>query len=120
VDLVADFIGVPRFKLSVSQSGSLHSSDDLTEPRSYVRTRNASRVADWLKAQRFDKLVAVIRNSPLRAFFVSGGRPFEAIRADLITQLYEMFQPEVENLETLLNRDLTSWKAPRAQRPRAR
>lgn len=80
-------------------------------PRSYARTRNATRVADWLKAQRFDRLVAAIRNSPLRQFFLSGGRPFADPPSEFAAGLYELFRPEVEELETILKRDLGAWKS---------
>ncbi len=111
VDKLVDFIGVPRFTLTVSQYRSIHTSESMTHPRNYTRTRNATRLADWLKAQRFDKLVAAIRDSPLRQFFLSGGPPFSELPADLAVRLYERFRPEVESLERILQRDLVGWKS---------
>jgi hypothetical protein len=64
-----------------------------------------------LKAQRFDRLVAAIRNSPLRQFFLSGSRPFADPPSEFAAGLYELFRPEVEELETILKRDLGAWKS---------
>ena len=111
LDKLVDFIGVPRFTLSAAQYRSIHTSESMTHPRNYTRTRTATRLADWLKAQRFDKLVAAIRDSPLRQFFLSGGPPFTELPADLAVRLYERFRPEVENLERILQRDLVGWKS---------
>lgn len=111
INSLVDFIGVPRFALTPLQNRWVHGSEGLTHPRSYARTRNATRVADWLKAQRFDRLVAVIRDSPLRQFFLSGGRPFADPPSEFAARLYEMFRPEVEELETILERDLAGWKS---------
>ena len=115
LDQIADFIGVRRFRLMASQRSSVHASESLTHPRSYVRTRNASRMADWLKAQRLDRLVAAVRNSPLRRLFLGGGRPFTEPSPEVVTQLRQLFVPEVEALETVLNRDLSTWKRSRAE-----
>ncbi len=111
MDRLVDFIGAPRFALTPVQNRWVHSSESLTHPRNYARTRNATRVADWLKAQRFDRLVAVIRNSPLRQFFLSGGRPFADPPSEFAARLYELFRPEVEELEAILKRDLAAWKS---------
>jgi hypothetical protein len=108
---LVDFIGVPRFALTPLQNHWVHGSESLTHPRNYARTRNATRVADWLKAQRFDNLVAVIRDSPLRQFFLSGGRPFADPPSEFAARLYELFRPEIEELETILKRDLGAWKS---------
>ena len=111
LDNVVDFIGVPRIMLTPAQNHAVHTSDHMTHPRNYARTRNATRLADWLKAQRFDRLVAAIRDSPLRHFFLSGGPPFTEPTADLAVRLYEHFRPEVEKLEQILQRDLGGWKS---------
>ena len=111
LDRLVDFIGVPRFALTPLQNRWVHGSENLAHPRSYARTRNATRVADWLNGQRFDKLVALIRDSPLRQFFLSGGRPFADPPSEFAARLYELFRPEVEELEAILKRDLGAWKS---------
>ena len=115
VDHIVDFLGIRRFRLTTSQGNSVHASESLTHPRSYVRTRNASRMADWLKAQRLDTLVAAVRNSPLRRLFLGGGRPFTEPSPELAARLREFFLPEVEALEAVLNRDLSAWKCSKTE-----
>jgi len=110
LDTLVDFIGVPRFELHPSQRRSIHSAESLTHPRSYAGTRGATWVADWFKARRFDKLVAVLRNSPLRQLFLGGGQPFTELAQEALARLYELFRPEVEELEVILNRDFSAWK----------
>jgi len=110
LDTLLDFIGVPRFELRSSQRRSVHSAESLTHPRSYAGTRSATWVADWFKARRFDKLVAVVRNSPLRQLFLGGGQPFTELAQEALARLYELFRPEVEELEVILNRDFSAWK----------
>lgn len=107
---VVDFVGIRRFRLRSAQNNSIHTSESLTHPRNYRRTRNASRMADWLKAQRMDRLVAAVRNSPLRKLFLGGGRPFTEPSPELVLGLREFFLPEIEALEVVLNRDLSTWK----------
>lgn len=115
LDRLVDFIGVPRFALKASEAQNLHSSEFMTYPRSCRRTRNASSLADWCKARRLDKLVAAVRNSPLRKLFLGGGPPFEELPLEIVVGLYELFRPEVERLEDLLDCDLSAWKSMRVQ-----
>jgi hypothetical protein len=110
LNAVVDFIGVPRFELRSSQRSSVHSAEQLTHPRSYASTRSATWIAEWFKARRFDKFVAVVRNSPLRQLFLSGGQPFTELAQEGLARLYELFRPEVEELEIILNRDFSAWK----------
>ena len=109
VDNVTQFISVPRIVLRKSQLSSIHSSESMTEPRSYLATRSATAVADWLKARRLDKAVAVVRNSSLMKFFIGGGSPFADVPQAVLDRICEIFRPEVKQLETILSRDLSSW-----------
>jgi hypothetical protein len=115
LDTLVDFIDVPRFELKEAQTKNVHTSETMTYPRSYRRTRNASTLADWFKARRLDRVVAAVRDSPLRNFFLGGGAPFAELPLDIVNGLYDLFRPEVEKLETILNRDLSAWKSLREQ-----
>lgn len=115
LDTLVDFVGIPRFQLTESQLRCVHSSETMTHPRNYHRTRSASTMADWFKARRLDKVVAAVRNSPLRTFFLGGGPPFADVPAEVLRGLYDMFREEVQELENMLNRDLSGWKALRGQ-----
>ena len=110
VDRVADFIGIPHFRLAPAELRRVHGSEMLTQPRSYHSTRIARSIADWCKAQQLDLIVAAVRNSPLFRFFVGGGPAFSELSPETSLRLYERFRPEVEELESILNRDFSAWK----------
>jgi hypothetical protein len=111
IDALTDFIGLPRFALTVSEVHHVHASEALTHPRNYYRTWAASALAERLKARRLDFVVAGVRSSPLLKLFLGGGPAFAQLSVDETAKLYDLFRPEVEMLEALLNRDLSGWKA---------
>ena len=111
VDALADFVGLPRFALSASYPGNINSSMALTHPRNYYRTRTATVLADQLKARRLDFIVARVKSSGLLKLFLGGGPAFAELSLAVSLGLYELFRPEVEELEAMLNRDLSSWKS---------
>lgn len=110
LDRVVDFIGVPRFQLTSSQREFVFASENMTHPRNYKRTRCAALAADWFKARRLGRLVTRIKRSPLRKLFLGGGPPFADLPSESTRRMYEIFQPEVEELETIIKRDLSGWK----------
>lgn len=114
LDRVLDFIAVPQFSLTDDQIKRVHSSETMTHPRSYYRTRSATLIADWCKARRLHHVVAAVKQSALINLFLGGGAPFSELPPSVISNLYELFRPEVEELESMLNRDLSVWKAPEA------
>jgi hypothetical protein len=114
IDSVVDFIGVPRFRLADSQCGLVHDSDRMTQPRSYYRTRSARLVSEWFKSRRLDRVVTAFKRSALRKFVLGGGKPFAQPPIEISARLYDQLRPEVEELEKMLGRDLSSWKLPKA------
>jgi hypothetical protein len=110
LDGVLDFIGVPRFTLTDWQRGFVHGSEKMTRPRNYYGTRSATLLADWLKARRMDRIVSAFKRSPMCKLVLGGGPPFPKISKEVLAQLSENFEPEVEELEDLLKRDLSAWK----------
>ena len=116
VDGLADFVGVPRFMLRPSQLGSVHDSERMTQPRSYSRTRKALLVADWFKSRRLDRGVSAFKRSSFCRFVLGGGSPFPPMSPTVVEHLCEKFRPEVEELEDLLHRDLSSWKFPKLKK----
>ena len=110
IDALVDFVGLPRFTLTPSNVRKVNTSTTLTHPRSYYRTRTATAVADRLKARRLDFIVAGVRNSPLLKLFLGGGPTFAELSLEALLRLYDLFRPEVEELEAILKRDLSAWK----------
>jgi len=116
LDGITDFIEVPRISLSLSDESRLHDSETLTHPRSYLFNRLACSVAEWFKAERMDRLLVVLRRKTLLRLLLGTGPRFESLSAEARDRLYELFLPEVEELESLLKRDLSAWKPRRAPR----
>jgi hypothetical protein len=110
VDRLADFIGIARFALSRPEVQRVHASEMLTHPRSYYRTRSATLVAEWLKARHFGTLVAALKSSPLSKVFLGGGPAFAGISREMFLSLQMIFRGEVEELEEMVQRDLSTWK----------
>lgn len=110
VDKLVDFIGVPRFPLLPRQLPRVLSSDEMTEPRNYYWTRGAHLIAEWSKAQRLDSVVALAKRMGMIKLFVGGGPDFADLSCCERVRLRELFRPEVEQLEAMLNRDLSIWK----------
>jgi hypothetical protein len=110
LDTITDFLDMPRIALSGSQLQAMNVSEGLTHPRSYFLTRTATGMADWFKAVRLDRVVAAAKRKYLLKFFLRSGSRFDALSADREEKLYELFRPEVEELEAMLNRDFANWK----------
>lgn len=110
INTLADFIGMPRFSLSAGEIKTVHSSETMTHPRCYVRTRSATRLADWLKARHFGPVVSAVKKTPVSKLFLGGGPAFSALSLELSHTVQELFRREVEELEVMLKRDLSAWK----------
>jgi len=117
LDTLADFIGLERFRLDSSERRRVRASRYMTRPRSYYRTRAAILLANWCKCRGFYRIVAAVRNSPLRGLCLGGGPPFPAMSTSTKARLYELLRPEIGELETLLKRDLASWKGLASLKP---
>jgi hypothetical protein len=112
VDRLTSFLKVPHFQLAEKQLKQVYSSTKMTEPKSYLATRAATAMADWCKARKLDGIVAGVRDSSLIRLFLGGGAPFPEIPAETMHKLWLSSLGETEELEALLNRDLTHWKKP--------
>jgi hypothetical protein len=110
VDAIADFISIPRFGLSAMEMRTVFSSNTLTEPRSYYRTRGAMLLANWCKMRNLGAIPDAVKTSPYLRYFVGGGPKFVGASPELLNHLSEIFRPEIDELEVLLERDLISWK----------
>jgi hypothetical protein len=110
VDRLVDFVGIPRFELTAAQTEFVNASENMTHPRNYQRTRSAALAADWFKARRLGRFVSRLKNSPLRKLFLGGGPPFAELPSESARQMYDVFRPEVEELESIMNRNLSAWK----------
>jgi hypothetical protein len=112
LDTLTTFIGLPRIPLNQSHARRVLASEGMTEPRNYFLTRRAALLADWARAQGLDTLAAKAKQLGILKLFVGGGPPVPALSPTERHHLQNLFLPEIEKLERLLTRDLTSWKSP--------
>ena len=110
VDTVADFIGIPRFSLGESPNLVVHASEFYTQPRNVLWTRLAVAVADRLKTLHLDGVARQLQKSVLRKYFLASGRAFTRPSPTIARAVLELFRPQVEGLEAMLNVDLSAWK----------
>jgi hypothetical protein len=110
LDKVVDFIGAPRLKLLPGHVRRVLTSEGLTEPRNLRWTRSAILLSEWAKARRLDGVVAAAKRLGATKLFIGGGRAFAELSSAQRTKLRELFRPEVDELETMLNRDFSAWK----------
>jgi hypothetical protein len=110
MDRLTDFIEAPRIRLSSKDLDRAHTTDRMTEPRSYLLTRTATAAADWCKAWKLDNIVSAVRESRLMKLILGGGTPFPSISGETVERIGNILQPEVESLEVILGRDLSAWK----------
>lgn len=110
LDKLVDFVGVPRVMLMPAQVRRVLASEDLTQPRHYYWTRGGLLMAEWAKKKRLDAVVAAAKRLGALKLFVGGGDTFAELSPAQRDRLRELFRPEVEQLESLLNRDFSAWK----------
>jgi hypothetical protein len=107
---VVDFVGAPRFQLGRRHLHHVLASDSLTQPRNYYWTRTALWLAEWSKRRRMGGIVATAKRIGAHRVFIGGGAAFPELPTQERNKLRELFRPEVEKLEGMLNRDLSAWK----------
>lgn len=122
LDAMSDFAGLPRVSIG-AHAHKVHASENMTHPRWYQWTRGATGLADWLKAHQMDELVTRVKRTRLTRIFLGGGRAFEVPSSECLERIRNIFRAEVEELEAMLNRDLSEWKegeptSPDANMPR--
>lgn len=110
LDTLLDFIGAKRIRLQPAQLSHVLASDTLTQPRNYYWTRGALWLSEWSKKRGLDGLVAAAKSIGMTRAFIGGGTPFPELTIEGRERLRQLFRPEVEKLEAILNRDLSSWK----------
>jgi len=110
LDRLVDFVGVPRVTLVASHRRRVLTSEDMTEPRNYYLTRGAILLSEWSRARRLDSVIAAAKKLGALKLFVGGGTPFPEVPSVQRAKLRELFRPDVDELEGMLNRDLSSWK----------
>ena len=109
---LCDFLGMARFELQPAQLKQVYSTGEMSEPRNYFATRAATAMADWCKARRLDHVVASAKESRLFRWLIGGGPPFPEASAETKGRISALLSREIEEMEIILERDLSHWKYP--------
>lgn len=102
-----DFLGLSRMTGPEIE----HRYMSASRPRSYLLARLAGRGADAARRMRLTRLVGWLKRSTVTRLlyrpYRSSERPRLSVRDRV--ELIEKFRPDVERLETLVDRDLSAW-----------
>jgi hypothetical protein len=108
VDRLCDFIGAPRLDLKRVASEREPAAHVERAPRSRRTARRALRLRDLLEERGHPRLLVLME--PFFEFCMGRGEIFPPLSSELQTRLRERFRPEVEQVEELLDRELSVWR----------
>jgi len=112
LDRIAAFTGIARVIVTPAATERVNAVTHA--PRSRRLAQNARNARDWMRLHRWNRALRALDALGLWGLAFGGGEEFPPIDPEIDARLRERFRPEVEALEDLLGRDLSSWKRPRA------
>ena len=110
IDMICQFIGIDRIDLSQSAPGNRTINRAHQAPWSCRLAQAANAVHFWMLSHRMDRTIGAWKGSPLWSLCFGGGKEYGSMEPETERHLRELFLPDVEKLEALLDRDLSSWK----------
>jgi hypothetical protein len=117
LDAFCTFAGIERIVLEGSEFGEGKINPSEQTPRSLRLARAGGRLRTWSTRHPALGIAQHLeQGTPLWRFFFAGGPNYPRLDPEVEANLREKLQPEIEELEELLGRDLTAWKTPRALR----
>jgi hypothetical protein len=111
IDRIADFIEIPRFTLSTPQNVRVNSSEDMLAPSNYALAALAHLMANTAFSLRLKGIFRLSKRAGLRRLFFGRGRAMAAFDEQLAPSLRKRLTAEVEEVERIIGRDLSAWKA---------
>jgi Sulfotransferase domain len=113
LDRVCGFVGIAHVDLSAAPGGAEPVNLSEQAPRSMVLARSMLKLRDALIRRRFRRLARLVEaGTPLWKLFFAGGRPYPPLDPAVDIHLRHLLKPEIEDLESLLGRELSAWKTP--------
>lgn len=110
IDRIAAFVGIPEAPLPDRLIARKDKNAIDTAPRSVWLARNARRFRFWLGANQLYRTRGLLGRLGVWRICFEGGERFPAPDPEFERTLRETLRPEIEDLETILDRDLASWK----------
>lgn len=113
LDRICAFIGIEAPQLTPAECSPIHSAERLTAPRNYVLTRFTMQVLHQLRVHPATSAVSKAMGERFkpRRLVVGGGSQLPPLPAGIAMQLAAAQAKEVAELESLIGRDLSAWKA---------
>jgi hypothetical protein len=111
IDRVCKFLGMRPFTLDQEFSSPVNSSEALTAPRSYALARGVRIVGATFNSIGLSAPFRVAKWSGVKRLFVGNGSELPPLDPTFAAELRDRLTPEVTQLERLIGRDLSSWKA---------
>jgi hypothetical protein len=105
---VCAFVGIPLF---TPAAAALRVNEAGRAARNYHLARLGQNLADWLRAHQLYPVLNIAKSIGLREVFFGNGQVVQRLNAATAARLRERLTPEVERLEILVGRNLSSWKA---------
>jgi Sulfotransferase domain len=109
-DAVLNFLGIPRLEITPDVASYLIKNEANEDSRNHAVAYAAWRFMMWLKSHRAERAVNRLREIGFWRACFEGGPRFEPLAADVEARLRDFFLPEIEALEKMVGRDLSSWK----------
>jgi hypothetical protein len=111
VDRITDFIGAEPVTLPASTVNANRRNAIETAPRHAALARNARRLRSWMGANGYYRARSLLGRGGLWRFCSEGGAPFPPVEPTTRAWLLSQLKSEIEQLETLLGRELPRWKS---------
>jgi Sulfotransferase domain len=113
IDTLCSFIDAPRIELERTEFARRKVNPSEQSPRSLALARVGQQLRRWgTRHPRTGLARRMEAESPLWRFFFAGGPDYPPLDPHIEKNLRQRLIPDVEELEQLLNRDLTAWKVP--------
>jgi hypothetical protein len=111
LDTVCEFVGIARIDLSAVPGAAEPVNLSEEAPRSMILARTMLKLRDALIRRRYRRLARLVEaGTPVWKLFFTGGKPYPSLDPAFDAHLRQMLRSEIEELESLLGRDLSPWK----------
>ncbi len=113
LDSICAFLGIAKIDLATSAVGAQPINLSERGPRNLRMARWAhARRVRLIKERKIQLARFIEAGMPLWRFFFAGGPLYAPLDPETEAHLRRQFRPEVEELELVLGRELSAWKAP--------
>ncbi len=110
---ICEFIKIPRIDVHSTAVGDKRINVAKHRPPNQWIAQNARKARVWMQLHNWHRMIRRLERIGFWSYCFEGGRDFGPMDAATERRLREYFSPEVEALEELIQRDLSSWKRPR-------